>query len=256
MEIFDCNLRLGLPYTPSVPPEAYAEEAEALLDQMAFCGIDRALVRHIAMEEQSPVVGNQMVIQETASFDPLEPSWAILPPQTGELGTLDEFVARMKVNGVRALWTFPSRHHYLLTGTTFGEFFEIMIQRRIPLFVSTKERSDGIEGFAMIDALIRDFPKLIVVATDHGCWGEDRLFRPLIERYENFYIDTSRYELDGGIRDFCNRYGPYRMLFGTGYPEIPMGGALLTLAHAEISDEAKEAIFGGNLHRLLQEVQL
>ncbi|MCD6333726.1 MAG: amidohydrolase family protein [Candidatus Latescibacteria bacterium] len=256
MEMFDCNVCLGLPCTPSVPPDAYIEKAEDLLDRMAFCGINQALVRHIAMEEESPVVGNQLLIREIASFDRLEPSWAILPPQTGELGTPDELVARMKTDGVRALWAFPSKHHYLLTGTTFGGLFEILIQRRIPLFVSAKERSNGIEGFAMIEALLRDFPKLVLVATDHGCWGEDRLFRPLIERYEHFYIDTSRYELAGGIRDFCDRYGPHRMLFGTGFPEIPMGGAFLTLLHAEISDQAKAAVFGGNLQRLLREVRL
>lgn len=78
----------------------------------------------------------------------------------------------------------------------------------------------------------------------------------MIERYENFYIDTSRYELAGGIRDFYNRYGPRRMIFGSGFPETPMGGALLTLAHAEIPDEAKEAVFGGNLKRLLEEARL
>jgi hypothetical protein len=256
MKIFDCNVCLGLPFAPSVPPEAYTEKAEDLLDRMAFFGITRALVRHISMEEESPLVGNQLVIEEIASFDALEPSWAILPPQTGELGTPDEFVAGMKASGVRALWAFPSKHAYLLNGTTFGELFEIMIRRRIPLFVSAKERSDGLEGFAMIEALLRDFPKLVVVATDHGCWGEDRLFRPLVERYEHFYIDTSRYELAGGIRDFCDRYGPDRMLFGTGFPEIPMGGAFLTLLHAEISDQAKAALFGGNLQHLLREVRL
>lgn len=256
MEIFDCNVYLGLPYAPSVPPEVYAEKTGVLLNKMAFCGIDRALVRHIAMEEESPIVGNKLVVQETASFDALEPSWAILPPQTGELGTPEEFVAKMKANGVRALWAFPSRHAYLLNGTTFGELFEIMITRQIPLFVSVKKPSVDIEVFKMIDALLQNFPKLIVVVTDHGCRGRDRLFRPLIERYKNFYIDTSRYELGGGIEDFCKRYGPYRMLFGTGFPEIPMGGALLRLAQADISDQAKAAIFGGNLRRLLQEVRL
>lgn len=256
MEIFDCNICLGLSYAPSVPPEAYVEKTETLLEEMVFCGINRALVRHITMEEGSPVVGNELVLQETASFNALEPSWAILPPQTKELGTLDEFLTQMKVKSIRALWAFPSRHCYLLNRATFGELFEIMIQRQIPLFIPTREHSDGLEGFAMIDALLRDFPKFIVVATNHGCWGQDRLFRPLIEQYENFYIDTSSYQLDGGISDFCKRYGPYRMLFGTGFPEIPMGGPLLTLAQAEISDEAKEAIFGGNLERLLKEVRL
>ncbi len=254
MEILDCNTCIGFPYAPSLPVEAYAETGEALLERMAFCGIHRALVRHIAMEEESPVVGNRMVIQETQSVGTLTPAWAILPSQTGELGTPREFTAGMKANGVRALWAFPSRHRYLLNGTTFGELFEVMIERRIPLFISAVEQSGGVGSFAMIEALFRDFPRLTVVVTNHGCWGEDRLFRPLIERHENFYIDTSRYELAGGICDFFNRYGPHRMIFGTGFPETPMGGALLTLAHAEIPDEAKEAVFGGNLKRLVEEV--
>lgn len=142
MQIFDCNVCLGLPYAPSVPIEAYTEKPGALLERMDFCGIEQALVRHISMEEESLVVGNRMVIQETAADAALEPSWAILPPQTGELGTPDEFAAQMKSNGIRALWAFPSKHAYLLNGTTFSELFEIMIQRRIPLFVSAKERSN------------------------------------------------------------------------------------------------------------------
>lgn len=253
MEIFDCNVCFGVPYVPAM---AQADTAEALIEEMAFCGVHRALVRHTAMENECPTVGNPLVVRETAEFEYLEPSWAILPPHTGELGAPDVFVERMKANGVGALWAFPSKHRYLLNGTTFRALFEVLIERRIPLFVPVMEESGGISGFAMLDLLLREFPKLILVATDHGCWGRDRLFRPLIERYENFYVDTSRYELDGGIKAFCDRYGPDRMLFGTAYPDIAMGGPVLTLAHADIPDEAKAAIFGGNLRRLLEEVRL
>ena len=100
------------------------------------------------------------------------------------------------------------------------------------------------------------FPKLTFVVTNHGSWGHDRYFRGLVEKYENLHIDTSRYELDGGIPDFCKKYGPDRILFGSNYPHTNIGGPMLTLAHADISDSDKEAIAGGNLKRLLGRVRL
>ena len=90
---------------------------------------------------------------------------------------------------------------------------------------------------------------------DHGCWGQDRLFRPLLERYPNVHIDTSQYLLDGGIESLVADYGAGRLLFGSSFPESYLGGMMLTLRHARISEEAKAAIAAGNLERILaQEV--
>ena len=77
-----------------------------------------------------------------------------------------------------------------------------------------------------------------------------------MERYDNFAVDTSRYELDGGIESIVETYGPERLLFGTQFPETPPGAALLTLLHADISDEDRALIAGGNLARMLEEVRL
>ena len=99
-------------------------------------------------------------------------------------------------------------------------------------------------------------PAPALVITAHGSWGEDRLFRPLMARYPHFAVDTSRYELDGGIEDVCRAYGPERLLFGSNFPETPMGGPMLTLLHAEISDDDRALIAGGNLRRILEEVRL
>ena len=105
-------------------------------------------------------------------------------------------------------------------------------------------------------SLLADFPQLTLVAAGHGPWGRDRYFRPLLERYPNFYVDTANYELDWGLADLCSKYGYERILFGTNTPHRTMGGPLLTLLHAPISDAAKRAIAAGNLERLLGEVKL
>ena len=90
---------------------------------------------------------------------------------------------------------------------------------------------------------------------DHGCWGEDRRFRPLVERYPNVYVDTAQYLLDGGIEAFVQDYGAERMLYSSGFPRSHFGGMMLALKHARISEEAKAAIAGKNLDRIFAEVR-
>jgi len=97
---------------------------------------------------------------------------------------------------------------------------------------------------------------LVCVICDHGCWGMDRMFRPLLERYPNVHVDIAQYLLDGGIECLVADYGARRILFGSGFPESYMGGMMLALKHARIPDEAKIAIAGENLERILGEAQL
>ena len=109
-------------------------------------------------------------------------------------------------------------------------------------------------GWHDIYALLAEFPELTCVVCDHGCWGEDRRFRPLLERYPNAYVDISQYLLDGGIESLVADYGASRILYGSGFPDSYFGGMMMALKHARIPDEAKEAIAHGNLERILSEV--
>ena len=261
MTFFDCDASYGI---LDVPPQQYAETPEQLLAEMDFCNVDEALVTCAAQRCDSPIVGNELVVRETEGHSCLHPAWVILPPQTGELAhTVDAFIADMGRNGVRALWAFPARNHYSLNATTFGPLFEELSERNVPLFLPVPEMGGGSHshtsyylGWKFVDELLAQFPRLTLVATDQSVWGQDRYFRPLVERYPRFYLDIATYEQGRGLEDFCRKYGPGRLLFGTHYPEVPMGGPVLNVANADISDRDKELIAGGNLRRLLQEVRL
>ena len=69
-------------------------------------------------------------------------------------------------------------------------------------------------------------------------------------------METSYYIVDGLIEESCDRYGPSRLLFGSGFPDNCSGAALLRLAQADIDDEAKQAVATGNMERLLAEACL
>ena len=172
----------------------------------------------------------------------------MLPAQTGELGTVEQFLAGMREHGVKALRAYPEENRYLLNGVTFGPLLEELTGRRIPLLVGPDWKG--------ITSLLAEFPELTLIVVRHGSWGDDRYFRPLLERYRNLHVDTSNYQIDHGIEDVVRKYGPERLLYGSGSPELQMGASLLTAAQADIDDNAKAAIAGGNLRRVLAEVKL
>ena len=252
LEFLDCNAAYGVWMKPHVKPAITPDD---LLKSMEWCGIQRALVRHAALDTECPTVGNPLAVAEMADHPQLEPMWALLPPATGEQGTPEELSSAMSQAGVRALWAFPSKHKYILDSVCCGPLFEVMVAKNIPLFILKGESSMGVSNWELVAAVLKECPRLRLVYVGQGCWGEDRWFRPLMDRYEGLYTDTSRYELDGGIKAFVARYGPERLLFGSNFPESNPGGAMLTLAHADLTDEQKQLIAAGNLDSLLGEVQ-
>jgi len=244
MQFYDCNVCFGRPSVPSLAPEP---TVGGLLDEMAYNGVARALVWHVAQLDASPQAGNTILAGAIRPHSSLAGCWALLPNQTGEFPPFEMFVRQMIAARVKALRAFPITHHFLLNKVGMGQWLEPMSALGIPLFLSVTQGAD----WEIVYTLLAEFPNLTCVICDHGCWGEDRRFRPLIEQYSNVLIDTSQYLLDGGIEAFVERYGPERMVFGSGYPISYMGGMMLALRHAEISWEAKEAIATGNLERIL-----
>jgi predicted TIM-barrel fold metal-dependent hydrolase len=249
MQFFDCNVFFGL---PAIRPIAPVPTAEALLSEMDRAGIQKALVWHIAQHDASPRIGNQLLAEAIQPHPHLVGCWTVLPSHTREFPPVQELFRQMQQARVAALRIFPSAHRFLANAVTMGDVFDAMVARRVPLFVSVRR---GLDWPGIYD-LLADFSDLVCVVCDHGCWGMDRYFRPLLARYPHLYVDTAQYLLDGGLESLVADYGATRLLFGSGFPESYFGGMMMALRHAQISDQAKAAIAGGNLERILQEVQL
>jgi len=256
--ILDANVSYGAVYTPTLAP---CRTPDDLIGALDWAGIDRALVTADAIRIGCPSEMNVRVAEALARYPRLEPVWAILPmansrQDTGELGSVSEFLAAMKRYGVRALTAFPSKHRFLLDRLACGELLDAMVERHIPLLLPLDESSGGRAGWALVAELLQGTPGLRLVALGSGPWGDDRLFRPLMRRFPTLYLETSRYELDGGIAELCRAYGPERLIYGSGYPRFALGGPLLTAMHAAIPEQDRALVLGGNMLRLLNEVML
>jgi uncharacterized protein len=249
MEFFDGNCWFGLPQKRHLAP---VRTADRLLAAMDRAGIAKALVWHITQRECFASAGNEFLARAIRGRERLTGCWTILSPQCGETPPASELFERMAHANLRVLRAFPNDHRYLLNRVTFGPLFDAAARRRVPLLLSVAKGTDWRDVYA----LLAEFPDLTCVICDHGCWGTDRQFRPLIERYPRVYIDLAAYLLDGGIEDFVEKYGPERMIFSTGFPDAYHGGMMLALRHAKIPAAAKRAIAAGNLERILAEARL
>lgn len=249
MRFFDCNVFFGSPVKRLPAP---VPTAECLLAEMDRAGVEKALVWHIAQHDASPQVGNQLLTEAIRPHPRLTGCWTVLPNQAREFPPATVLFRHMREARVATLRVFPNAHRFLVNEVSMGELLDQMVARRVPLFLSVRR---GIE-WRDIYALLAEFPDLVCAICDHGCWGMDRMFRPLLERYPHVYVDTAQYLLDGGLEALVSDYGARRLLFGSGFPESSFGGMMLALRHARIPEEAKRAIAGGNLERLLQEEEL
>jgi len=225
-----------------------AAELVALYDEL---GIGRALVAHACLTEMNGPAGNARAVDALHDYPQLLPTWSILPPQTGEMGTIPEFLAGMRAAGVRALWAIPDG--YLLNMLTFGPLFEELVARKIPLFL----RLARLESWETLTNLLAEAPAgLRMAVTLPSVWGQERYFRPLLERYPGLHVITSLFMVAGAYQSHVDRYGARQLLFGTDFPNQQPGGALLMLLHSGLQDAEIAAIAGGNLQLMLEEVRL
>ena len=206
------------------------------------------MVYHTCQRYYDPPDGNRLLISEINSSDRLIPTWSILPSQTGEQPAVREWVARMRQHNVRMLRMYPQNHCYFMDAETWADQMQVYEARRIPIYIHAR--------LGEIRDLLRSFPKLVVITGTQGTNPLDRYAWPLIEKYPHLYFDTSAYFVDGILESFVKRFGASRLLFGTGYPDHAIGGSILMLYQADLSDRDKEAIASKNLERLLEQADI
>lgn len=247
MKSFDCDIAYGRGST-ALPREL--ETPEALLAEMDHAGIDEALVWRRDALERGVESGNAR-LAELEAHPRLHGVRCFVPTCCDEMPSAEEFVRGLRGGGAPVVRAFPATHKFLLEPVACGDLLDLFVAYRIPLFLPLPEAPGGWSG---VYRILRDFPHLTLVLTSTGCWGEDRLFRPLLKGYPRFFLTTNRLETAGQLESLVGALGFERLLFGSGLPFTSAGGSLLMIRRARISDDAREAVLSGNLRRLLEEV--
>jgi hypothetical protein len=241
---FDCNCSIG---RLGVPQPGSIYSADELIAEMDYLGIEQALVYHTWAREYSPAEGNARLMQELVGYQRLEPCWAVMPHHTGEFPAAAQLVAQLSQQAVKAVRIFPSSawHNWSLREWSAGPLFSALADQRIPLFVSFDQLS-----WDDVYALEKAYPQLPLIVTEVRYEELRRLF-PLLEALANLHVDLSWTIVHCGLEAMVSRFGATRFLFGSRMPIFSAGPALCYLNYADLPDEDKALIAGGNLRRLL-----
>ena len=246
IELFDCNLRLGMraehsPGEPTTVPELLAE-----LDRLSVAG---ALVRHRLAVETHPADANRRIFDELKDAENLVPTWSLLPEATGETGKPDETVDEMIALGVRAAWLYPKTHGYSPRDWCAGSLLSALEDRRVPVFIPW----DEIDPDELAE-LLAGHPTLEFVLAN-ATYRLNRVLYPLFEKHAKLHVDLGAPNASTGfVEEVTRRWGVERMLFGSGFPDHEIGPAITQLTYADITDDEKSAIGAGNLRALLEGV--
>lgn len=247
LKFFDASAKIGAPQN-GLP--AYAATTGELLAEMDYHGVERALVCHINAGGCGAEYANRALAEFLAADTALRLTgvWTILPACTRELPQGEALFQQMKTQRIGALNIMPVEHGWILSRLSIGKQIEEAVERRIP-FIFHAPLWESIYTFMSL------FPNARVICSSGGLWGTDRYFRPLLENYENFFLELSTYWVPEGIADLAREYGAHRLLYGSGYPSYGHGSMMLALRQADLPAEDKVGIAGKNLERLLEEVQ-
>ena len=241
IEFFDCNARIG---RPTAWQHGQITTRDELLREMDHGGIRRALVHHTLASQWSPRDGNAALLEELRGIERLLPCFVGLPGATGEMGPPDEFARTIREHH-GAVRLFPKDHQYSLSDWSMGGMLEALAAQSVPVLIDV-----GQVIWDELAALLGGHPRLNVILLD-AYYRVDRYLYPLWEKHANLYLETTTYQVHLGIEAVCERFGAERLVFGTNLPHLEVGGPVAQIVYADIAAEAKAAIAGGNLKRLL-----
>jgi predicted TIM-barrel fold metal-dependent hydrolase len=216
------------------------------LAEMDRFGISEALVSHSWSWLHDPHTGNLRLIELLAGRSRLRPCWVLLPATCGETGDPEEFAAEALAHGVAAVRAYPADHGYDLAGPDAAPVLDAVAAAGLPLLLDAQQA-----GWAAVEAVAAARPALPIVVGGLG-YRVLRQAAGVLARTGNVYLGLANLSSNCGLEWLADRFGPGRLVFGTGAPYRDPAEAVTRLLWSELDDGAVAAVGSGNLLGLLR----
>lgn len=130
-----------------------------------------------------------------------------------------------------------------------------MIQGRLPVMFHSGDPRYTWSHPEKIKRILREFPRLVVIAAHMGGWSFQETAFPLLKNEERCFVDTSsstRSLPTEKTMEYIRGYGVERVLYGSDYPVGDPAGHIETLMGLPLSDDEKEKIAHKNAENFLR----
>ena len=249
MRFFDAFLSIGR--TNGAIDNCPVTEADALAAMQRY-DVEAAFIYHTVARDSDPDQGNAAVAALESPL--LYPLWAFESSLVRE-ETVPEFLRRALSSGMKGVLVNPLLLRVsLLRSPRLMELAALLAGRRLPLFLAhwhMHPEQDLVDWSGLID-FCRVFPRLPVLLWEWRTRSNRVLFDAL-EAAGNLKISVSSLWQAQMLDRICHVFGPERLVFSLGLPHLDPGSFQACVRYADIDEEAKKRIAGGNLRQLLDE---
>jgi predicted TIM-barrel fold metal-dependent hydrolase len=248
MKIIDAHVGFG-PWgwrNPVLP--GTTAEITAILD---YCGVDEAIVCCNVMYVNG-LDANTCVLREINGNPRFSPAFLLTPQTYDTHPSPKDYAESMRQAGAKVAWLRPAMQSHTTASWLIGDLLAMCVAHRLPLFVPM----DGGVSYDDVHRICREYPGLRLVLANIGYRSDTALF-PLLRLHRELHICLGQtYCTALAPERFARHFGPERMIFGSGLPQCAPGGLIAMVAYSQLSDDAKQLIFAGNIQRLMSEVRL
>ena len=206
-------------------------------------------------------VGNERLLKSnlTKNIDNLYYSY-ILNPDVYFTYDFEEYLKKAYENKVRLFRPFPKRQFFYLNDFYMKKIYKILSKAKFPIMLDLKQLDiTGVKYFD-INVLERvldenkDMPVILEASLKQCMFG--RYFFPLLERFENLYLEVSGLILYDQIEHYVEKFGSKRLIFGTNCPNLPIEINTNRITLANISQADKENIAFNNLNDIIGGIEI
>lgn len=238
---FDSNVCIGK-RGPKDAREIW--KSEDILATMDRAGISGALVYSGWAKDYAADYGNTRLAQELSKHERFYGCYTIAPGYTGSSLLPSEIMADMRSKKMVAATMFPASHIFSPCEDVMGEYYSVLEENGILLLVDKAQI-----GWPDLGALLKNHPKLNVLLLGTS-WSDFHNLAAYLRKYPNLYTDLSSMQANFAVEILVKQFGAERICVGSGLPQKCPGAARAFIDYAQISDEEKQLIAGGNLARL------
>ena len=184
----------------------------------------------------------------------------VLNPDACFTCDIDKYINEAFKKKVRLFRIFPRSQLFYINDYYMKKIYRILSEKRFPMMLDLKQLDITGNKYFDIDVLehILDENKnmpFILETTLKQCMFS-RFYFPLLERFENLYLEVSGLLLYDQIEHYVEKFGSERLIFGSSYPSLPIEININRIILADIDKSDKENIASGNLEKIIGGIEI
>ena len=244
LTFFDAFTRFGpRPRTHGKHPWSF----EHLLDELDHCSIAGALVTSTEQIQYDAMHANRKLSAKLEAYDHLFPVWHVLPHWSDECAEPATLTKQMADHDVRVVAMAPHTNNWNIQSVTSRPLFEELERTATPIILA----ADAEVHWTELEYLLSTFPKLPIILRQIR-WGAQREVMPLVRTFKNLHVTFDHFQCNLALEWFTEKGCEDQLLFCSNTPEMAAGAHRFYVDYADVSNEARAKIAGGNLTRLLK----